>query len=310
LLATLFLFVVLGSCSGATGSSSSTASVLAAPAVQSLDDLRKINETAGFTPLMDMENYPTDIQEIHARGVLVVAMTKTDQKPFFFVNEKTGELEGLDVELSYEIANRLGVKVEFNRSAESFNNVVMLVASGEADIAISKLSRTLARAQLVLFTQPYITFRQGLLVNRLQLAQKAKDDEVAAFIKNMTGKLGVIAKSSYVGFAKANFPHAEIVEYPSWTDAEAAVFKGDVLSVYRDEMEILKVIANRKDAALHLKTIVLKDKKDPIAMAVSKNRAHLAEWIDIFLDEYKETHHSDLNAESLVNKYFSATKAQ
>jgi polar amino acid transport system substrate-binding protein len=93
-----------------------------------------------------------DIKAILDRGELIVAMTAGDQPPFYYV-EPNGQLAGLDATLARDIASRLGVKVSFNRSPKSFNEVVELVAQGGADVAISKLSRTLVRAQMVRFTK-------------------------------------------------------------------------------------------------------------------------------------------------------------
>lgn len=236
-------------------------------------------------------DYPPEIQAILDRGRLVVAMTATDQFPFYF-KKTDGGFDGIDVRFARKIAKELKVEVEFNRSAASFNDVVTEVARGRADIAISKLSRTLARAQKVIYTQPYLTFRQALMVNRVKLVQFSTESELPAFLKHLRNpkahmsqpvKIGIIAKSSYVGFCTTYFPAATIVEYPTWEEAVAAVFSGDVLAVYRDELEIVKINSSREDASIKLKTVVLADLQDPIAMAVPWNSSRLALWLDIFL---------------------------
>src|SRR5256712_11914280 len=109
-----------------------------------------------------------DIKASLDRGELIVAMTEGDQPPFYYVGPD-GQLAGLDATLARDIASRLGVKVSFNRNPKSFNEVVELVAQGGADIAISKLSRTLVRAQMVRFTRPYVTFRHAMLLNLIKL---------------------------------------------------------------------------------------------------------------------------------------------
>src|SRR5262249_28990894 len=103
-------------------------------------------------------------------GELIVAMTAGDQPPFYYVGSD-GQLAGLDATLARDIASRLGVKVSFNRSPKSFNEVVELVAQGGADVAISKLSRTLTRAQMVPYHTPCAPSRHPMLCNRLRLAQ-------------------------------------------------------------------------------------------------------------------------------------------
>ena len=226
-----------------------------------------------------------DIKAILDRGELIVAMTKGDQPPFYYVGPD-GQLAGLDAMLARDIASRLGVRVSFNRSPKSFNAVVELVAQGGADVAISKLSRTLTRAQMVRFTKPYVTFRHAMLFNRLRLAQHTSEEALPKLLRGLKGDVGVIGQSSYEGFLVQYFPNATAVPFKSWDEAVAAVFAGNVLAVYRDELEIQKINQSRQDASLTLKTVIYKDMKDSIAMAVAWNRPHLAAWLDVYLDTF------------------------
>ena len=239
-----------------------------------------------------------DIKAILDRGELIVAMTEGDQPPFYYVGPD-GQLAGLDATLARDIASRLGVKVSFNRSSKSFNEVVELVAQGGADVAISKLSRTLVRAQMVRFTKPYVTFRHAMLFNRLRLAQHTSEEALPQLLRGLKGNVGVIGQSSYEGFLSQYFPSATAVPFKSWDEAVAAVFAGKVLAVYRDELEVQKINQSRQDASLTLKTVIYKDMKDYIAMAVAWNRPHLAAWLDIYLDAFA----TDQRATDIIRTY-------
>ena len=144
------------------------------------------------------------------------------------MSDPKGQLAGLDVTLARDIAARLGVKASFNRSPKSFNEVVELVAQGGADVAISKLSRTLVRAQMVRFTKPYVTFRHAMLFNRLRLAQHTSEEALPQLLRGLKGNVGVIGQSSYEGFLSQYFPSATAVSFKSWDEAVAAVFAGKV----------------------------------------------------------------------------------
>jgi ABC-type amino acid transport substrate-binding protein len=260
-------------------------------------------------PLADTSAYPEEIQAILNRGSVIFAMTAADQKPFFYREETTGELAGLDVELAYEIANRLGVRAVFNRDAVSFDEVVRQVLDRKADIALSKLSRTLPRAELVRYTTPYIVFRQALLVNRLEFAKIGTEDQLPSYIKNFTGRLGVIKNSSYANYAAANFPSAIIESFDTWDETVDALFAGKVLAVYRDEGEILIVNATRKDAAILMKTVFINDQQDPIAMAVAPDAPLLQEWLNVFLEEYLRQKNGEFAIARIVQRHFSAAKS-
>jgi ABC-type amino acid transport substrate-binding protein len=229
------------------------------------------------------KDMPPDMGAILKRKQLIVAITATDQPPFYFVNKK-GELAGFDIDIAASMAKELNVELVFNREAKSFNDVVSLVASGKADLAVSKLSRTLARARFVRFSKPYIVLSQGLLINRIQLAQRVSDDGAKAYIRDFQGKLGVIQKSSYVNYARENFPKAQVVEYPTWNEAVAAVISGEVLAVYRDELEIRRAFDSLPNSAIALKPMYFTDLTDPIAIAVGYRNEQLLSWVNTFLE--------------------------
>lgn len=244
------------------------------------------------------DDTPPEMRTLLEKGKLVVAMTEKDQRPFYFINKK-GELDGLDVYIAKEMAAQLGVDIEFRRTAQSFNDTVDMVAKGEADVVISKLSRTLTRAKFVKFSAPYIVLKQALLLNRLELAKRTPENQTRKFIRNFQGKMGVIENSSYVNYAKKNFPNAQIVEYPSWDEVVQAVMKGEVLAAYRDDLEINKVLDSYPDASIKLKQVLFSDLTDPIAIAIRYDRMQLLSWISIFLDSL----HLDYTSRSLLEEY-------
>lgn len=239
----------------------------------------------------------TDIEGIIKRGELRVVITAVDQPPFYYV-DKSGKLAGYDIDIATKMAEELGVKLVISRDAPAFNDLVTLVASGKADLAVSKLSKTLTRAKTVKFSTPYMTFKQGLLFNRLQLAKVASEGEVNNFIRNYKGTIGVIANSSYANYAKINFPQATLKEYKTWDDAVKALINGEVLSVYRDELEIKKVLSSIPQSSLTLKPVYFKDLTDPIAIAVGKDNSQLLYWVNFFLESQKK-----MTADELLSTY-------
>ncbi|MBP5437220.1 MAG: amino acid ABC transporter substrate-binding protein [Treponema sp.] len=242
-------------------------------------------------------NHYSDIEAIISRGELRVAITEVDQPPFYFM-DKNGKLSGYDIDLANKMAEELGVKLVITRDAPTFNDLIPLISSGKADLAISKLSRTLTRSKFVKFSTPYMTFRQGILFNRLQLAKVASEDSVNQFVRNYTGTIGVIAKSSYANYAKENFPKATATEYPSWNAAVDALTRGEVLSVYRDELEIKRVLASVPNSALLFKPIYFRDLTDPIAIAVKSSNTQLLYWVNIFLENQPK-----MTADQVLEKY-------
>jgi len=224
-----------------------------------------------------------ELNEILQRNVLRVAMYGRDTPPFYYFNEEN-ELTGIDVEIIKGFARKLGVEIQFIRTANTLNEVVDMVAAGEADIAICKLSLTFPRAKKVLFTKPYIKLRKGLLVNRLLLQKQLNKRSKKEAIQQLKGTLGVIGNSSYVAYAKQRFKYMEIKEYPTWKAVVDAVLSKKIIAGFRDEAEIKKVILDNKDHAMTLLTVVLEDDFDPKGIALPSDAYYLKALLDFYID--------------------------
>jgi len=245
---------------------------------------------------------PPDIQRILQRGYLVVAVLGQDNPPFFWEQSSDG-LEGVDIEIARAIAAYLGVELQFNRTAQTFNEVIDQVYSLEADMAISKLSRTLKRARRIRFSQPYVSLGQGFLINRLAFAEyfETVNQEVPILtaLNQVAGKIGVLRGSSYVGFVESVVPKGQIVEYDTWKELVQAIIRGEVLAACRDELEIEKVILTQPNAILQMRTVSLNHFKDSIAIALPWDSYHLLS----FVNQYLDTTELRYTADSLLNDY-------
>lgn len=248
---------------------------------------------------------PADMQRIKNRGKLIVAMNYQDRLPWFYV-DKQGRMAGIDVDIAQDIARVLGVDVEFDRSARSFNEVVDRVAAGKADIAVSKLSVTLARAQRIRYTQPYIVFNQALVVNRLKLAalQNANPGKPALeLILNTTDKIAVTQGTSYEEFARDIFPKARVTAVPH-DELFTTTAKGKFLAALYDENEINVFMKENPELAINAKVIILKDRIDPIAIAVAPQDQQLLSWLNLYLDFMKNT----VNIKQQVDDYIGGLR--
>lgn len=224
-----------------------------------------------------------DMAEIKASGKLIVAIPDQRNPPFFF--EDKGELKGLDIDLAKSVADALGVQAVFNRDGKSFNDAVKLVAEDKADLSTAKISRTLARSQIVLFSTPYITLPHAMLVNRLRFAQIAKGKGMAEVMQDYRDTIGVIANSSFVGYAKTYFPKARVVEFDTWDQVVDAVAKGEVSTAYRDAFEVKRIIKVKPDLVLTVRAVMIEDIKDTIGIAVNSKNYLLLNFLNLFLEQ-------------------------
>ena len=254
----------------------------------------------------DLLLLPPDIRRIRERGRLIVAMFWHDRPPFFYTDQQ-GQLTGTDVILARDIARWLDVDVEFDRQSRSFDEVVDRVATGRADIAISKLSATLSRAQRVRYTQPYVMLKQALLVNRLALAaleSKYPNREPLDLVINSSRKVGVRQATAYAEYGGRLFPGSEIVAFAEMQDLIEAVERGTVLAAFYDQFELRNAVEKDTHLSLYARLFVIKDRVDPIGMAVAPGDVHFLAWLNLYLDIMRR----DLLLDEALDKYIRGVK--
>ena len=223
-----------------------------------------------------------DLQSIIDAKRLRVAVTQFDL-PSFHTHRPDGTLVGAEIEIAQQIGQALGVRVEFIEDADSFDAVVDLVAAARADIGISKLSQTYRRLHRVRFSEPYVTLRHALLFNRAAIAREANGRPPAAVLQRYHGRIGVIAASAYVDFAKSNFPEAIVVEEPTWDDAVASLLAGRVEAIYRDEFEIRRIVKNSPALNVQFGTAAIIDQSALLSIAICDTCSKLQELINYHL---------------------------
>jgi ABC-type amino acid transport substrate-binding protein len=227
---------------------------------------------------------PKDIQSILARGTIRVAVTKFDL-PAFHWRDGSGELAGPEIDLGRLIGRSMKVGVEFIDDCPTFEAVVDAVASGRADIGISKLSQTPLRLLRVRFSDPYLTLRQAFLFNRIFVGAEAAGRPPEEVLRKFGGTIGVVAKSAYVDHAQRNFPDAQLSELQTWEDAVEALLNGRVEALYRDEFEVRRVL--KKDPTLNVRfgSAGLSDMKALLSIAICDTCTRLQEFVNFQIAE-------------------------
>lgn len=253
-----------------------------------------------FPSNLKCQNLPEDMKRIFEKKKIIVAMYYEDVPPFF-MHDKKGNFSGIDVELSKDIAKRLGVEVEFNRSAKTFDGIIEILMNREADVAISMLSKTLQRAIKVKFSDPYIILHQALLINRLKIAQQRRGNNPQIYLNHDSVKIGVIKGTSYVDYVKEDFPEAEHILFSDWNVAIQNVLDGNIFATLYDEIEVKKWLEIHPEGNLYLQSVFIKNKIDPIAFAVHYENLHFLSWLNAYLEKAKSNGTIDRLFETYLN---------
>lgn len=233
------------------------------------------------TPLIRLSDgrmVAPDIAKILIRGELIVAVLDKDVAPFMY--ERGGVLKGADIDLVKRVGLELKVPVRFDRSGKTFDEVVQIVATGQADLGVSKLARTLKRAQTVMFSTPYMRLEHSLLINRLAFANMAGQQSATQAMRNFNGKMGVLAGSAWEEFARRNFVNASVVPYKTWPLVVEAVKRGEVVAAYRDATEVRAVLLTDPSLSLTLRTATFSDLESLLCVMVGPNNHFLRDFVN------------------------------
>lgn len=97
-----------------------------------------------------------------------------DTYPPMEFRDNKNELVGFDIDLSKEVAKKLGVETEF--VITEFGGLTMALNSGKFDMAASAISITEKRAKEVEFSEPYAKGGQVVIVKKGNTSIKAEAD--------------------------------------------------------------------------------------------------------------------------------------
>lgn len=140
------------------------------------------------------------IEQIIQRGTLRVGM---DVFVPWAMKDKKGALMGFEIDVARQLAQDMGVKVEFVPT--KWSGIIPSLIAGKFDVIIGGMTATPERNMKINFTAPYYHTGQGLLANRAMTEGLAIDDFNKAEI-TLAARLGSTAALA----AKARFPKATL----------------------------------------------------------------------------------------------------
>jgi len=144
------------------------------------------------------------LDTVKQRGSLIVGLEGT-YPPFNYVDAKTGQLDGFDVDVAKLVASKLGVKAQFVKT--EWSAILAGLSSGKFDVIINQVGITPERKKTFDFSVPYVASSPQLILRR-------NDDSNYKSFADLKGKkLGVSQGSNYEALAKAQ-EGVEVKSYP------------------------------------------------------------------------------------------------
>lgn len=172
---------------------------------------------AGSSPAADT------LAKIRAKGVLVAGV-KDSLPPFGFIDKNTRTIVGYDIDFVNEIAERLGVKVEY-KPVTSASRMPQLI-EGNIDIIAATMTKNPERAKQIDFSYTYFLTGQAFLVKK----------GTADSLNGLNGKkIGTAKGSTSEQNAKKALPNSTILSFDDYPQAVLALQQGKVAAVTTDE---------------------------------------------------------------------------
>ena len=211
--------------------------------------------------------------------------TNAEFAPWEMVGEG-GEYVGIDMDLARLIAEELGMELVIENV--DFNSVVNMVVTGKADAAIAGLTITPEREEEVLFSIPYATAVQSVIVR--------EGYEEIATLDDLVGKIVGVQMSTTGDLFVSEMEGVEVRQYSSGTNAAMDLAAGRVDAVMIDSAPAASIVSNIEGLVI-LEGIEMDEESYSIAFA--KDKTELCEQVNAILEKLIE----DGTVEELYLKY-------
>jgi len=160
---------------------------------------------------------------VKQRGTLICGV-KDSLPPFGYVDGKTRQIVGYDIDFCKAIAQRLGVRAELKPVTSAAR--IPQLKEGNVDLIAATMTKTPERAQEIDFSHTYFFTGQKFLVKKNAVRR----------LQDMNGKkIGTAKGSTSEQNAKKAIPGATILSFDDYPQAFLALNQGKVVAVTTDE---------------------------------------------------------------------------
>jgi ABC-type amino acid transport substrate-binding protein len=206
-------------------------------------------------------------------GVLTVGSC-LDYEPFESI--EGGEEVGFDVELTEEIATRLGLEVDW--VVADFDTIFTAVAGGQFDMVAAASTITPKREREVDFSDPYFNSRQALVVNTSETPDLTSTDQLES-----GDVVGAQRGTTGLAWVEENLvPNGiEVQTFTSATDGLRALEGGAMTAFVADEPFVAEAIADLPS----LEVVQGIDTDEKYGLAFSPSNPELHDAVNIVLAE-------------------------
>lgn len=218
------------------------------------------------------------LDKIMDRGYIRVGMTG-DYKPFTYLNPKTNEYEGFDVDAAKELGKDLGVEVRFVNT--TWSDMMKDLQADKFDIAVGGVTRNTARQKTAYVSQGYFSFGKAPLIRA-----EDKDKYLSVGdINKPSVRIGVNPGGTNEVFVRQHLTKANVTVVPNNLDIPHLVADGTYDVMITDTVEAMTYAKadSRLYAALTDKPFTNSEK----GYMIPRGDFEYASYLEMWMDEMK-----------------------
>jgi polar amino acid transport system substrate-binding protein len=236
------------------------------------------------------------LADIKKKGEIVVGVLGTDE-PNSFVDPKTRELVGYEVDLAKAIAAKIGVKPVFKQIAVAAR--IPELQQGRVDLLAASLTHNKERESQIDFSLTTFVTGQKVMVK----ASSGIND-----VPQLAGKKVLTVKG---GTQEANIrkavPNVDVVTFETTQQAFQALQQGKGAGYVNDEATLIDDLGKLGPARKDYRILPTNLSTEPLALGIRKNEPALKKVVDDTLSELERTG----EAEKIFMKWYGPqTKLQ
>jgi len=222
------------------------------------------------------------LADIKKKGEIVVGVLGTDE-PNSFVDPKTREIVGYEVDLANAIARKIGVKATFKQIAVAAR--IPELQQGRVDLLAASLTHNKEREAQIDFSLTTFVTGQKVMV---------KASSGIADVPQLAGKKVLTVKG---GTQEENVrkavPTVDVVTFETTQQAFQALQQGKGAGYVNDEATLVNDIAKLGPARKDYRILPTNLSTEPLALGIRKNEPALKKVVDDTLAELEKSGEAD-----------------